>query len=46
MKISKETNIAKNIKQNPKAFYQYVASKTLKKEGIAELENEKGELNK
>ena len=28
MKINKETKIAKNIKQNPKAFYQYVASKT------------------
>ena len=44
MKINKETNIAKNIKQNPKAFYQYVASKTLKKEGVKELENDKGEL--
>ena len=44
MKISKESKIAKNIKQNPKAFYQYVASKTLKKETITELENDKGEL--
>ena len=44
MKISKESKIAKNIKQNPKAFYQYVASKTLKKETITELENEKGVL--
>ena len=44
MKINKETKIAKNIKQNPKAFYQYVASKTTKREGIAELEDNNGEL--
>ena len=44
MKINKESKIAKNIKHNPKAFYQYIASKTLKKEGIAELENDMGEL--
>ena len=27
MKKSKECDIAKNIKKNPKAFYQYVSSK-------------------
>ena len=31
MKINKESKIAINIKHNPKAFYQYIASKTLKK---------------
>ena len=44
MKVNKEIKIANNIKHNPKAFYQYIASKTIKREGIADLENEKGEL--
>ena len=44
MKINKEIKIAKTIKLNPKAFYQYVASKTTKREGIAELEDTNGNL--
>ena len=44
MNKNKENKIAKNIKSNPKAFYQYVASKTVKKEGIHNLINENGEL--
>ena len=44
MKKSKECDIAKNIKKNPKAFYQYVSSKIVKKEGVYELMNDKGDL--
>ena len=40
----KENKIAKNIKQNPKAFYQYIASKTLKKDGVSDLINVEGNL--
>ena len=42
MKKDKENKIAKNIKKNPKAFYQYIASKTVFKEGVYELINEDG----
>ena len=31
LKKDKENKIAKNIKHNPKAFYQYISSKMLKK---------------
>ena len=41
---TKENKIAKNIKQNPKAFYQYIASKTLKKEGVSDLTDKDGVL--
>ena len=44
MKKTKENNIAKNIKQDPKAFYQYISSKIVKKEGVHELLNENGVL--
>ena len=44
MKRTKENKIAKEIKQNPKAFYQYIASKTVKKEGVYELVNKEGKL--
>ena len=44
MNKNKENKIAKNIKTNPKAFYQYIASKTVKREGIYNLINEDGEL--
>ena len=44
MKMSKENKIAKNIKDNPKAFYQYIASKTITKEGVYELINKEGKL--
>ena len=44
MKKCKENKIAKEIKHNPKAFYQYIASKTVKKEGVAELVNKDGNL--
>ena len=33
----KERNIAKNMKSNPKSFYQYIASKTTKKDSIPDL---------
>ena len=46
LKKGKESKIAKNIKENPKAFYQYVSSKLLKKEGVADLVNSNGELTK
>ena len=45
LKKNKENKIAKNIKQNSKAFYQYIASKTLKKDGISDLINEEGNLS-
>ena len=44
LKTEKEKRIAKNIKSNTKAFYQYISSKVLKKEGIAHLINENNEL--
>ena len=44
MKQKKENKIAKEIKCNPKAFYQYIASKTIKKEGVSELVNNEGNL--
>merc|ERR1711860_460210 len=44
MKKSKENSIAKNIKKDPKKIYQYVASKTVKKEGIYDLINKDGKL--
>ena len=43
-KPSKENSIAKNIKKDPKNFYQYVASKTVKKEGIYDLIDKNGKL--
>ena len=46
LKSEKEKKIAKNIKSNTKAFYQYISSKILKKEGIAELMKANGELTK
>ena len=46
LKKEKEANIAKNIKNNPKAFYQYIASKTKLKEGISELKKNDGNLTK
>ena len=44
LKKDKENKIAKNIKHNPKAFYQYISSKMLKKEGVADLTKDDGEL--
>jgi hypothetical protein len=44
LKQDKESKIAKDIKLNPKAFYQYMASKMLKKEGVADLLKENGEF--
>ena len=43
---NKENKIAENIKTNTKAFYQYIASKTVKKEGIHNLINNKGDVLK
>ena len=43
---NKENKIAENIKTNTKAFYQYIASKTVKKEGIYNLINNKGDVLK
>ena len=42
LKREKENKIAKNIKSNPKAFYDYISAKTTKKEGITILKDEKG----
>ena len=44
LKSDKEKTIARNIKSNPKAFYQYISSKMLKKEGIANLIKGNGDL--
>ena len=41
-KRNKETKIAKETKQNPKALFKYVNSKTKPKEGIANLTKEDG----
>ena len=46
LKRDKENKIAKDIKNNPKAFYQYISSKLLKKESIADLIDKNGNLNK
>ena len=43
MKRKKERKIAKNIKHNTKAFYQYISSKTVKKDKIGDLENSQGQ---
>ena len=43
-KKQKEISIAKTIKTNPKAFYQYVASKTKTKEGVSNLIKKDGTL--
>ena len=43
---NKENKIAKNIKTNSKAFYQYIASKTVIKEGIYNLINKNGDVIK
>lgn len=37
-----EQNIARNAKKNPKAFYAYARSKLQTRDGIADLEDEKG----
>ena len=42
----KETKIARNIKHNPKAFYQFISSKLLRKEGVADLVNDDGVFTK
>ena len=44
LKKNKEDKIAKNIKCNSKAFYQYIASKTINKDGVADLVNCEGKL--
>ena len=44
IKIAKETTVASEAKNNPKAFYQYLSSKSKPKENIGKLENDKGEL--
>lgn len=41
-KRMKETNIAQNMKGNPKEFYQYVKSKTSKKDPIPDLIDNNG----
>ena len=46
LKKCKENKIAKNVKTNPKAFYQYISSKLLKKENIADLIDSNGNLTK
>ena len=38
------SNKIKSLKSNPKAFYQYISSKMLKKEGIANLIKENCDL--
>ena len=40
----KETDLAKNIKNDPKAFYSYVSSKTKPKEGVSNLTKDNGSL--
>ena len=41
-KRQKEIKIAKNIKSNPKTFYQYIASKSTKKDKIPDLIKQDG----
>ena len=43
-KKEKELKVAKLVKSNPKAFYQYVASQTKPKEKVSNLENENGNM--
>ena len=43
-KIEKEKSIAKKVKLNPKAFYQYIASKTKPKDSIPNIKKDNGEL--
>ena len=45
-KLNKEKDIAKLSKSNPKAFYQYVNSKTKPKENISSLLKKDGTLSK
>ena len=45
-KKQKEINIAKEAKTNPKALFDYVASKTKQREGIANLVKDDGSLTK
>ena len=45
-KRNKELKIAKQMKQNTKAFYQYIASKTTKKDSIPDLLKEDGTKTK
>jgi hypothetical protein len=42
--MSKELHLAKEAKNNPKCFYQYVASKTKPKENVSNLLKEDGTL--
>ena len=44
LKCDKEKKIAKNIKHDTKAFFQYISSKMLKKEGVGDLDKGNGEL--
>ena len=44
IKRNKEKRIAKNIKTNSKEFYQYIRSKTQKKDGISELKKTDGKF--
>ena len=39
---NKETKIAEDIKNNPKKFYQYISSNTVKRDSIPDLINEDG----
>ena len=43
MKRMKENKIAKNIKKNTKAFYQYINSKTKKRDKIGDLKKSDGQ---
>ena len=45
-KRQKELRIAKQMKHNTKAFYQFISSKTTKKDCIPDLINEKGDKTK
>ena len=42
--IIKEKNISRQVKSNPKAFYNYVSSKTKSRDGIPNLKNNDGNL--
>ena len=43
-KKERELQIAREVKSNPKAFYQYVSAKTKTKEGVSNLTKEDGSL--
>ena len=43
-KRKKEKSIAKNIKSDQKAFYEYISSKTSKRDKISNLEKPEGDL--